>query len=283
VIAMRRAMLEEMLIRLLMALATVVVLGFLLVILVDIARRGVSALSLSMLLELPRNAGREGGLLNAIVGSLYISSLATLFSASVGIPAGLYIAEFEGKSRIARAAGFAAEVLSGVPSIIFGVYGFIIFVIMLNMGVSLLAGALTLACLELPIIIKVTEETVKLVPSRVKEAALSLGATRWEVLSKVTVRQAAPGIATAVLLAFARGAGEAAPLMFTSGYSNFVPSSLLSPAANLPLAVYYLIMMPFPEAHIRAFAAAFILTVMVLSINWGSRMLFKRWSRYVVK
>jgi len=276
-------MMEELLIRLLMAIATVVVLGFLLVILVDIARRGVSALSLSMLIELPRNAGREGGLLNAIVGSLYISSLATLFSASIGVPAGLYIAEFEGKSRIARAASFAAEVLSGIPSIVFGVYGFIIFVIMLNMGVSLLAGALTLACLELPIIIKVTEETVKLVPSHIKEAALSLGATRWEVLSKVTIRQAVPGIATAVLLAFARGAGEAAPLMFTSGYSNFTPSSLLSPAANLPLAVYYLIMMPFPEAHMRAYAAAFILTIMVLSMNWCSRMLFKRWSRYVVK
>ncbi|RLF09148.1 MAG: phosphate ABC transporter permease PtsA [Thermoprotei archaeon] len=280
---MRKAMLEEKLLRLIMVLATAVVLGSLLVILVDVVRRGVTALSPSMLIELPRDGGRGGGLLNAIVGSLYISTLATLFSASVGVPAGLYIAEFEGKSRIARTASFVAEVLSGVPSIIFGVYGFVFFVIMLNMGVSLLAGALTLAYLELPIIIKATEETVKLVPSHVKEAALSLGATRWEVLSKVTLRQASPGIATAVLLAFARGAGEAAPLMFTSGYSNFVPSSLLSPAANLPLAVYYLIMMPFPEAHKRAFAAAFILTMMVLSVNWSSRIVFKRWGRYVVK
>jgi len=276
-------MLEEKLLRLVTALATIVVLGFLFVILVDVVRRGVAALSPSILIELPRDGGRGGGLLNAIVGSLYIPTLATLFSASVGVPAGLYIAEFEGKSKIARAAGFAAEVLSGVPSIIFGVYGFVLFVIMLNMGISLLAGALTLACLELPIVIKATEETVKLVPLHVKEAAQSLGATQWEVLSKITLRQALPGIATAVLLAFARGAGEAAPLMFTSGYSNFVPSSPLSPAASLPLAVYYLITTPFPEAHRRAFAAAFVLTVMVLSVNWGSRIVSKRWGRYVVK
>jgi phosphate transport system permease protein len=278
--------LEEGVFKGLMAVSMFVVVGCLLLIVGTIIWKGLPALSLSMITQTPKGGyylGREGGILNAIMGSLYLASGATLLAVILGLPVVLYINMYTKKnSRLAEWTRFSFDVLWGVPSIVFGAFGFIVMVF-LGLRASLLAGILTVALLEIPIMSRAMDEVVRLVPRELLDASYSLGATRLETALKVVVRQCLPGILTAVMIAFGRGIGDAASVLFTAGYTDRLPTSLLQPAATLPLAIFFQLATPFPEVQERAYASAVVLTVLILGISLLARGLIKKSTKHIIR
>ena len=275
--------LEEEVFKALMITSMIFLIGILLFIIATVVARGISSLSISMLIEPPRNAARDGGILNAILGSFYLASGATLIAFTLALPTAIYVNEYGKKSMFAKYLRLSLDLLSGVPSVVFGFFGFIIFVLWIGMGISLLAGILTLAILELPLMARSIELALSMVPNELREASYALGATRFETIVNVVLRQALPGILTAVLISFARGISEAAPVLFTAQFSDFIPYSLFAPSASLPLAVYLYISYPYESARAKAYAASFILIVIVLAINVALRVLSKKFMKYVVR
>jgi phosphate transport system permease protein len=275
--------------RLFRVLATgsaVAVLLSLLIILGTILWKSVPALDLAMLTRTPRGGfylGKEGGILNAIVGSLYLGLGATVLAFLLSLPLALYLNIYKGKdSRTAVWTRFFLDVLWGVPSIVYGAFGFVV-MLALGLRASLLAGILTVALLEFPIMCRAIDEVMRLVPRELKEASAALGATRFETALKVVVRQTAPGILTGVLLAFGRGIGDAASVLFTAGFTDRVPGSLLDPAATLPLAIFFQLGTPFPEVRQRAYASAAVLTLIILLISLAGRAMSRKANRHVVR
>jgi phosphate transport system permease protein len=243
------------------------------------------ALNLAMLTQTPKGGyylGKEGGILNAIVGSLYLAGGATALALVMSLPIALYLNLYATRSRYAELARLALDVLWGVPSIVYGAFGFII-MLWLGMRASLLGGIIALALLELPIMARGMDETIAMVPLALKEASYSLGATRLETALKVVVRQTGPALLTAVLLAFGRGIGDAASVLFTAGYTDRLPDSLFGPAASLPLAIFFQLGTPFPAVQERAYASALVLTLIVLSLGLVSRRLAGRLTRHVIR
>jgi len=268
-----------------MLASTFIVVGALLAVIAVVVLRGVPALSLSMLSQTPKGGyylGKEGGILNAIVGSLYLAGGATAVALATSLPIALYLGEYAGKSRLASFARLSFDISWGVPSIVYGIFGF---TIMLSMRIqaSLLGGMITLALFELPLMVRAMDEVLRTVPFELKETAYALGATRLETVFKIMARQALPGILTAVLLAFGRGIGDAASVLFTAGYSDYIPNSFSDPAATLPLAILFQLATPFPEVQTRAYASAAILMVLFLSLSIASRLLAKKLTRYVIR
>jgi phosphate transport system permease protein len=272
--------------RVLAAASAAAVLLSLLVILGAILWKSLPALSLSMLTRTPRGGfylGREGGILNAIAGSLYLGLGATALAFLLSLPLALYLNVYKGRSsKTAVWTRFFLDVLWGVPSIVYGAFGFVV-MLALGLRASLLAGILTVALLEFPIMCRAIDEVMRLVPRELKEASASLGATRFETALKVVVRQTAPGILTGVLLAFGRGIGDAASVLFTAGFTDRVPASLADPAATLPLAIFFQLGTPFPEVQQRAYASAAVLTLIILLISLAGRALSRKADRHVVK
>ena len=282
---MSRRKVEETIAKVFMIGATVTVLGSLVLILGTIVWRGLPALNLDMLTQTPKGGyylGKEGGILNAIVGSFYLAGGGTLLAVVISLPIALYLQIYAARTRRAELARLALDVLWGIPSIVYGAFGFII-MLAVGMRASLLGGIITLALLELPIIVRGMDEAISLVPNNLREASLALGATRLETAIKVVVRQTAPALLTAVLLAFGRGIGDAASVLFTAGYTDRLPDSLFSPAASLPLAVFFQLGTPFPAVRERAYAAALVLTVIVLAISLISRRLAGRLTKHVIR
>jgi phosphate transport system permease protein len=283
--AFSRSKLEEGLFKVLMIGAVATVMGSLLLILAIVIWRGLPALNLAMLTQTPKGGyylGKEGGILNAIVGSLYLAGGATALALLAGLPIAIYLQFYAAGSRFAELARLALDVLWGVPSIVYGAFGFII-MLWLGMRASLLGGIIALALLELPILVRGMDEAIAMVPTALQEASYALGATRLETATRVVVRQTAPGLLTAVLLAFGRGIGDAASVLFTAGYTDRLPDSLLSPAASLPLAVFFQLGTPFPAVQERAYASALVLTVIVLGLSLISRRLAGRLTKHVVR
>lgn len=282
----KRRALEERTFRVLMAASTFAVIGGLLLILGTIVVKSLPALRLSMLFRIPQGGyylGREGGILNAIVGSLYLASGATLLAVLFGLPIVLYLNVYAKKrTALAVFTRFSLDVLWGIPSIVYGAFGFIA-MMALGLRASLLAGIITVALLELPIMTRAMDEVIRLVPEAMSDASFSLGATKLETALKVVVRQATPGILTAVLIAFGRGIGDAASVLFTAGFTDSVPTSLLRPAATLPLAIFFQLGTPYPEVQERAYASAAVLTLIILVISLVSRYLIRRISKHTVK
>lgn len=272
--------------RVLAAASAAAVLLSLLVILGAILWKSLPALSLSMLTRTPRGGfylGREGGILNAVAGSLYLGLGATALAFLLSLPLALYLNVYKGRSsKTAVWTRFFLDVLWGVPSIVYGAFGFVV-MLALGLRASLLAGILTVALLEFPIMCRAIDEVMRLVPRELKEASASLGATRFETALKVVVRQTAPGILTGVLLAFGRGIGDAASVLFTAGFTDRVPASLADPAATLPLAIFFQLGTPFPEVQQRAYASAAVLTLIILLISLAGRALSRKADRHVVK
>ncbi|MCB9419545.1 MAG: phosphate ABC transporter permease PstA [Ardenticatenaceae bacterium] len=282
---MSRRRLEEGFFRVLMLFSTAVVLGSLLLILLTILWRGLPSLNLAMLTQLPQGGyylGKEGGILNAIVGSLYLAGGATILSVLFSLPMAIYLRLYANQTRQAELARLALDVLWGIPSIVYGVLGFAI-MLWLGMRASLLGGIIALALLELPIMVRGMDEALQMVPPALLESSYALGATRLETAVKVAVRQAFPGLLTAVLLAFGRGIGDAASVLFTAGYTDRLPGSLLDPAASLPLAVFFQLGTPFPAVQERAYTAALVLTIIVLALSLISRQVSRRLTRHVVR
>jgi phosphate transport system permease protein len=266
---------EERFFKTLMRLSFVLVIGSLALILFTVIHKGLPALNWAMLTQTPRGGyylGKEGGILNAILGSLYLACGGTLLALALALPMALYLGAYTPGARWARLVRLSLDVLWGVPSIVYGAFGFSL-MLALGMRASLLSGVLTLALLELPLMARAIDEVIQMLPSELEQASLALGASRLETAWQVIVRQALPGIATGVLLAFGRGIGDAASVLFTAGYTDRLPDSLLRPAASLPLAVFFQLGTPFPEVQQRAYAAALVLTALVLVISLGSRWL----------
>jgi phosphate transport system permease protein len=272
--------------RVLATVSAAVVLLSLLLILGTILWKSVPALSLSMLTHTPKGGfylGKEGGILNAILGSLYLAIGATFLAFLLSLPLALYLNLYKGRaSKTAVWTRFFLDVLWGVPSIVYGAFGFVV-MLALGLRASLLAGMLTVALLEFPIMCRAIDEVMRLVPLELKEASDSLGATRFETALKVMVRQCAPGILTGVLLAFGRGIGDAASVLFTAGFTDRIPSSLADPAATLPLAIFFQLGTPFPEVQQRAYASAAVLTLIILLISLAGRAMSRKVNRHVVR
>lgn len=272
---------EETLFKVLMWVAMAVVFGFVISVIWTVFSRGAKAMSWDMITKLPGGGfyiGKEGGFLNAIVGSLYIVGASTLIGLLISIPVVFYLNVYLKKdSRLAYVARLAFDVLFGMPSIVYGAFGFSI-MIYFGLRTSLLGGIIVITLLIIPIFIRSMDEATRNFPRDILDASFSLGATRWETL-KVVVRQIAPGIATATLLSIGRAIGDAASVMFTAGYTDSIPTSLSQPAATLPLAVFFQLSSPIPEVQDRAYAAALVLTVIVLLLSIGGRFITNRFSK----
>lgn len=278
--------LEEAILRGLMLLASWTMLGALALLIIVIAIKGARALSWEMLTQVPSGGyylGKGGGILNAILGSLALAVGATVGALICALPVALFLqADYSGRSRLATVVRACLDLLWGVPSIVYGAFGFTL-LLLLGMRASLLGGIIALTLVEMPIMARAMEEVLRTIPSELKEASYAIGATRWETMRSVVVRQALPGLATAVLLAFGRGIGEAAAVLFTAGYTDNLPRSLFEPVASLPLAVFFQLGTPFPEVQARAHAAALILLGIVLLVAVVSRLLTARLSRNAVR
>ncbi len=283
---LRRRKIEERVFKLFMMGSTVVVIGSLLLIVGTVVVKSLPAMKLSMITQTPKGGyylGKEGGILNAIVGSLYLASGATLLAVLVSLPIVIFLNIYTKKSSaLAMFTRFSLDVLWGIPSIVYGAFGFIV-MMFFGLRTSLLAGIITVALLEIPIMTRAMDEVIRLVPEALKDASYSLGATRLETALKVIVRQSLPGIVTAVLIAFGRGIGDAASVLFTAGFTDNIPTSLLQPAATLPLAIFFQLGTPYPEVQQRAYASAAVLTLIILVISLGSRFLIKRFAKHMIK
>lgn len=275
----------EAVVKAMMMAAFVVVTASLGLILWTILSRGLPSLTWSMITQIPKGGyymGKEGGVLNAIIGSLYLAGGGTLLALVFSLPIALYLQAYVGNSPWGKYVRLSLDVLWGIPSIVYGAFGFAL-MLELGMRASLLAGILVLALLELPIMVRAMDEVLRLMPGDLEQAAFALGSTRLEVALRVVIRQMLPGIVTAVLLAFGRGIGDAASVLFTAGYTDRIPTSLLRPTASLPLAVFFQLATPYKEVQERGYASALILTIIVLIISLGSRWISGRLSRYTIK
>ena len=283
---MDKRILEERFFKVLMIGSTFIVVGSLFALFLVVVLKGAPALSLSMITQTPKGGyylGKEGGVLNAIVGSLCLGIGATVLALIIALPAALFLQkDYIGGSRFATVTRLSLDVLWGVPSIVYGAFGFIIMVY-LGIRASLLGGIIVLALLELPIMVRALDEVVRRVPQELKYESYAIGATRLETTIKIVCRQILPGAVTAVLLAFGRGIGDAASILFTTGYTDRLPHSLFDPVASLPLAVFFQIGTPFPEVQQRAYASAVILLVIVLLLSIISRLLARRFTKYVIR
>jgi phosphate transport system permease protein len=282
---MKSRKIEESIFKVLMIASITLILCILAGIIVVIVVRGAPSLKLSMIIQTPEGGyylGKGGGIANAIVGSLYLAFGASLLSFLFGLPIAFALQnEYLGR-RLAHMTRLSLDILWGTPSIVYGAFGFIIMVY-LGLRASLLGGIITLSLLMLPIMIRSIEEVIRMIPSELKEISYALGTTRIETTLTVVLRQALPGIVTGVLLAFGRGIGDTASILFTAGYTDYIPRSLFDPVASLPLAVFFQAATPIPEVQQRAYASALILLVIVLLVSITSRLVTQRFSRYIVR
>lgn len=283
---MNRRAFTEGVFRALMLLSTTLVVGSLGLLLAVITVKGARALDWAMLTQVPTGGyylGKAGGCLNAIVGSLLLAAGATLLAMLLALPVVLFVqSDYAGRSPLAGVVRTALDLLWGIPSIVYGAFGFTV-LLFLGMRASLLGGIIALTLVELPIMARAMDEVLRMVAPELKEASYALGATRWETMRSVVVRQALPGLTTAVLLAFGRGIGDAASVLFTAGYTDNLPHSLLDPVASLPLAVFFQLATPFPEVQARAHASALILLAIVLLVSIIGRLAAARFSRFEVR
>jgi len=282
-----KRVIEERVFKGIMLLSIGIVASIFLGMLAVIIVKGAPGLSWEMLSQAPKGAyysGQiHGGTLNSILGSIYLALGATFLAALISIPVVLFINVYlEKNSRLATFIRFSLDVLWGIPSIVYGAFGFII-MMFFQFRASLLAGIITIAFLELPIMSRAADGVLKMVPHDLKEVSFALGATRWETAFKVVLRQAFPGILTALLIALGRGIGDAAAVLFTTGYTDSLPSSLLRPVATLPLTVFFQLGTPFPQVQQRGYTAALILMLVILLISILSRVLTKSFYKHILR
>lgn len=278
---MKKSLIEEKIFKMLMYAAIALVIYFVASVVLSVFKRGLPLLSWEMVSQLPGGGfyiGGGGGFLNAIVGSLYIVGGATILGLGISIPVVFFLNVYlKPNSRLGSVARLAYDVLFGIPSIVYGAFGFTL-MIYFEMRTSLIGGILVVTLLIIPIFIRSMDEVAKATPTDLMEAAYSLGATRWETIA-VIVRQIAPAIATATLLSIGRAIGDAAGVMFTAGFSDRIPTSLTQQTATLPLSVYFQLQSPSLEVQNRAYAAAVVLTFIVLALSIGGRIIMNRFSR----
>jgi phosphate transport system permease protein len=235
---------------------------------------GFAGLSMRLFTQMTPPPGSEGGLLNAIVGSLILVGMATLIGTPVGIMAGIYLAEYGRNSWLGGTTRFFNDILLSAPSIIIGLFIYAIYVAQIG-KFSGFAGVLALALIVVPVVVRTTENMLQLVPNTLREAAFALGAPKWAVISRVTLRASMAGVMTGILLAVARISGETAPLLFTALSSQFWSVSLKDPMANLPVTIFKFAMSPFKDWQELAWAGVFLITLGVLGLNIATRVVFR--------
>jgi len=283
---MDRRKIEENIFKGLMIASAIIILSSLVFILNTVIIKGLPAVNLAMITQTPKGGyylGKEGGILNAIVGSLYLAGGATSLAILISLPVVLYLNVYAKKrSRLVSFTRFSFDVLWGVPSIVYGAFGFTI-MLFFGLRASLLGGIIAVSLLILPIMSRAMDEVIRMVPGELVEASYALGSTRLETALRIVVRQTLPGILTAILIAFGRGIGDAASVIFTAGFTDYIPYSLFQPAATLPLAIFFQLGTPFPEVQQRAYASALILTVIILIISLVSRILTRKFTKHIVE
>ena len=244
-------------------------------ILLTLLEYGLSGLTSAVFTQNTPPPGSSGGLLNAIAGSLAMTLVGTLIGTPIGILAGTYLAEFGQRGWLAPVTRFINDVLLSAPSIVIGMFIYAVYVVKIG-HFSGWAGALALSVLVIPVVIRTTENMLRLVPNTLREAAAALGAPQWKVISLVTLRASRAGILTGVLLAVARISGETAPLLFTALNNQFWSSDMNQPMANLPVVIFQFAMSPYDDWHNLAWAGALLITFSVLSLNIVARVLFRQ-------
>jgi len=277
---------EEYFFRIIMFCATIVIVMALLLIIYSIVSKGWHALSWQMLSQTPKGGfyfGKEGGILNSIIGSLYLSLGSTFLAFIIGLPVALYMNVFLIKRvRIVNFMRFLLDLLWGVPSIVYGAFGFSV-MIFFGIKASLLAGIVVVTLFILPIMIRAIDEALKEVPRGLIEASFSLGATETETALRIFFKQSFSGIITAVLLSFGRAIGDAASVLFTTGFTDHIPTSLFQPSATLPLSIFFQLGSPIDEVKARAYASALVLTIIILIISILSRILSSKYRKHRIK
>jgi phosphate transport system permease protein len=276
---------EEKFFRILMFISTNLIVIVLLLIIFSILYKGLPSLSWEMISQTPKGGfyfGKEGGILNAIIGSLYLSIGATLLAVLIGLPVALLMNVIMVKhKKLVNMIRFLLDLLWGIPSIVYGAFGFTV-MIWLGIKTSLMAGIVTVTLFIIPIMVRAMDEVLKTVHTGLLETSLSLGSTHSETAFKVFLRQASPGLVTAILLSFGRAIGDAASVLFTTGYTDNIPTSLGQQTATLPLAIFFQLSSPIEEVKNRAYASAVVLTVIILIISVLARLYSKRYQKHKI-
>jgi phosphate transport system permease protein len=253
---------------------TAITLGILAFIITYILAHGLPHVTWSFLTESPREMGREGGILPMIVGTLWVVGLGVIMAAPIGVATAIYLTEYTREGRMTAVIRFGADCLAGIPSIIFGLFGFVFFGITLGMGFSIFSGALTLAIMVLPTVIRTSEEAIRAVPASYRDVSYGLGSTRWQMVTRVVLRSALPGICTGVVLSIGRSLSETAALMLTAGTALGLPHSVFD--STRTLAVHFFIMAREGISNPKAYATASVLIIAILIINLSAYWLMRR-------
>lgn len=265
---------EEMVAKTLLWLSVLLTLGSLFAIIFHIMEQGLGVISWEFLTTAPEDMGREGGIFPSIVGTVYLIVVSLFFAAPIGILAAIYLTEYTPKGRIVNIIRFATETLAGIPSIVFGLFGFAFLVIFMGFSWSILSGGLTVAFMILPTIVRTTEEAIKSVPNVYREGSLALGATKWQTVYKIVLPTALPGIVTGIILGIGRAVGETAAVLLTAGSSLNMPTSIMDPARTLSIHLYLL---TFDGISFeKAYGTATVLILLILIINLTASYLMNR-------
>jgi phosphate transport system permease protein len=280
---MKWRFLEEKIFKVLMSLATFLIIAGLALLLGSMVVKGLPSLSWSMISQTPKGGyylGKEGGILNAILGSIYLATGSTILAVIISIPVVIYMNVYSKKnSFFSNLLRLCFDIMWGIPSIVYGAFGFTL-MIFFGLKTSLLAAIIIITIVIFPVIIRSVDEVIRMISDGLYEASYSLGATKLQTSFKVILKQAYPGIITAVLVAFGRAIGDAAAVLFTAGYTDYIPTSLLQSVATLPLAIFFQLSTPFPEVQERAYAAAFLLTLIILITSISARYFTRKFKKF---
>ncbi len=254
--------------------ATLLTVAVLLFVIAFVLVKGLPGVTWTFLSSAPKEMGKEGGILPTLVGTILLPLLAISIAVPLGVGTAVYLTEYTRETRMTRALRFGTDCLAGIPSIIFGLFGFIFFVVMLKMGWCLLSGALTLSIMVLPTIIRTSEEAIRAVPNAYREVSFSLGATRWETVMKVILPNALPGIVTGMILGVGRSIGETAAVIFTAGSSLRMPLTVFDSVRTM--SVHFYILAREGISNEKAYATAAVLIISVLLINLAAYTMMHR-------
>ena len=238
---------------------------------------GIGHLSLDFLTKEPENMGKDGGIFSIIITTIYLALFSLLIAAPIGISAAIFLTEYAKEGPVIRLIRFGTETLAGIPSIIFGLFGYVFFVVFLKFRYSMVSGGLTLTFMILPTIIRTAEESIKMVPMSYREGSLALGATKWQTIYKVVLPASIPGILTGVILGIGRVVGETAAVIYTAGSSLGLPNSIWRPGRTMAVHLYILASEGLSKSNMYATATVLIITVLI--INFTANRLIKQFIR----
>ncbi|MGD1009439.1 MAG: phosphate ABC transporter permease PstA [Candidatus Aminicenantales bacterium] len=269
--------LEQRIVKVLLWAMTVLTVAVLVFIVFFILRKGLPAVSLDFLTKNPVDMGKGGGIFSTVIGTIVLTALAILIATPLGVGTAIYLTEYTWENAVTRVIRFGAECLAGIPSIIFGLFGFILFVTKLGFGWSILSGGLTLAFMILPTIIRTSEEAIRSVPPAYRTVSFSLGGTKWQTVTRVVLPSAVPGIMTGIILSVGRSIGETAAVIFTAGSALRLPTSLFS--SSRTMSVHFYILAREGISLSRAYGTAAVLIIAILAVNIATYYLMNKFIR----